>query len=56
MMDQFESEMKNIDSDKFHYVIYASEVVVYDTKGNRIVSCPTENEALEFIDEQKLEQ
>ncbi|WP_181899214.1 hypothetical protein [Lachnotalea glycerini] len=48
--------MMNADSDKFHYVIYASEVVVYDASDNRIVSCPTEDEAVKYIEEQGQEQ
>lgn len=33
----------------FTYRIYASETVVYDGKGRRVVGCPTEQEALEVI-------
>ena len=32
------------------YRIYASETVVYDGKGKRVVGCPTEQEAVEVID------
>ena len=34
----------------FSYRIYASETVVYDGKGKRVVGCPTEQEAVEVID------
>lgn len=34
---------------KLKYIVYDSETVVYDQSGNRIVSCPTEDEAVEFI-------
>lgn len=33
----------------FTYRIYASETVVYDGKGRRVVGCPTEQEAVEVI-------
>lgn len=55
-MVQSESMMMNADSDRFHYVIYPYEVVIYDAKGHRIVSCPTEDEAVEFINELSQEQ
>lgn len=34
-------------------VIYSAEAVVLDDKGSRLVSCPTEDEALEYIREQE---
>lgn len=36
---------------KFYYITYSSETVVYNSDGNKIVACPTEQEAIEFIDE-----
>ncbi|WP_278280980.1 hypothetical protein [[Clostridium] fimetarium] len=41
--------MMNADSDNYSYVIYASEVVVYAADGKKVVSCPTEDEAVEYI-------
>lgn len=35
------------------YLIYPSETTVIDGKGNRVVSCPTEKEAWEYIREQE---
>lgn len=32
-----------------YYVIYDNETVIYDSKGRRILSCPTETEAREYI-------
>ena len=37
-------------------VIYPSEAVVADDKGRRLVSCPTEKEAEEYIREQEGEK
>ena len=39
--------------EKMNTVIYPSETAVIDSKGNRVVSCPTENEAVEYIKEQE---
>lgn len=36
---------------KPYYITYSSETVVYNSDGEKIVSCPTEQEAIEFIDE-----
>lgn len=36
-------------SPPFSYRIFASETVVYDRKGKRVVGCPTEQEAIEVI-------
>ena len=36
---------------KPYYIIYSAETVVYDSNGKKIVACPTEQEAVEFIDE-----
>ena len=32
-----------------YYIIYSTETVVYDSNGVRLVSCPTEQEAVEYI-------
>lgn len=37
------------------YIIYASETVVVNDTGRKVVSCPTELEAVEFIAEQEAE-
>lgn len=34
---------------KYSYIVYPSEVVVYDDCGNAVVKCPTEQEAKEYI-------
>lgn len=36
---------------KHYYITYSSETVVYNPDGKKIVACPTEQEAIEFIDE-----
>ncbi len=36
-----------------YYIIYSSEVVVYDKTGKRVVATATEQEALEYIAEQE---
>lgn len=36
---------------EYQKVIYPSEVVIYDSKGRRVVACPTEKEADEYIKE-----
>ena len=33
-----------------YYITYSAETVVYDSDGNKIVACPTEQEAIEYID------
>lgn len=41
--------------DKYYYlIIYSSETIVFDRTGKKIVACPTEDEAIEYI--QDLEQ
>lgn len=35
---------------KPYYITYSSETVVYNSNGKKIVACPTEQEAIEFID------
>lgn len=37
------------DSGEYSYVIFANEVAVYDKSGKKVVSCPTEEEAVEYI-------
>jgi hypothetical protein len=39
--------------EKLHTLIFPSETAVIDRKGNRVVSCPTEDEAVEYIREQE---
>lgn len=41
--------MKN--DKKYRIIPYPSEHVVVDGAGNKIVSCPTEQEAVEYIEE-----
>ena len=40
-----------MDVKEYRKVIYPSEVVIYDSKGRRVVACPTEEEADEYIEE-----
>jgi len=35
--------------DNYYYVIYDSETVIYDSNNKKVISVPTEAEALEFI-------
>jgi len=35
----------------YSYRVYGAETVVYDKKGKRVVACPTEKEAQEYIKE-----
>lgn len=37
------------DRKKLSLVTFSSETVVFDEKGNRVVACPTEQEAVEYI-------
>lgn len=46
------SDMKNKNK-KLKLIVYPSETIVVDEKGKRVVACPTENEAIEYIREQK---
>jgi len=46
----------NADSDNYSYIIYACEVVVYAADGKKLVSCPTEDEAVEYIRSQAKSQ
>ena len=36
---------------KTYYIIYSSETVVYNSDGKKLVSCPTEQEAIEYIND-----
>jgi len=38
------------------YRTFQSETVVFDNEGNRMVSCPTEEEAIEYIREHQKEE
>lgn len=40
---------------KLKMVEFSSETVVFDEKGNRVVACPTEQEAVEYVREQEQE-
>lgn len=33
-----------------YYITYSNETVVYNSDGEKIVACPTEQEAIEYID------
>lgn len=35
----------------YSIVIMGSETVIFDAYGNKIISCPTEQEAVEYINE-----
>ena len=35
------------------HIILGTETIVIDENGNRVVSCPTEDEAVEYIREQE---
>ena len=37
------------DRKKLSLVTFSSEKVVFDEKGNKVVACPTEQEAIEYI-------
>lgn len=42
------------DRKKLSLVIFSSETVVFDEKGNRVVACPTEQEAVGYIRGQEM--
>ena len=42
------------DRKKLSLVTFSSETVVFDEKGNRVVACPTEQEAVEYIRGQEI--
>lgn len=44
------------DKSKLKIVTFLSETVVFDEKGNKVVACPTEQEAVEYIREQNKRQ
>ena len=35
----------------YSYKIFSSEVVIFDSKGFVVVKCPTEDEAIEYLNE-----
>ena len=35
------------------YIVFSFGVVVFDRSGNRLVECPTEDEAVEWINERR---
>jgi hypothetical protein len=43
--------MKEKNENKYYYITYPSETVVFDRKGKRIAACPIEEEAVEDIKE-----
>ena len=43
--------MKEREGNKYYHTIYPSETTVFDKTGKRIVACPTEDEAVEYIRE-----
>jgi hypothetical protein len=36
-------------AEKYSCIIFSSETVVFDSRGNTVVKCPTEMEAVEYI-------
>ncbi len=36
-------------TEKYSYIIFPSETVVFDSCGNTVVKCPTEAESVEYI-------
>ena len=42
-----------MNANEYKKVIYPTEVVIYDSSGRRVVACPTEKEADEYIEEAK---
>lgn len=40
----------------YYYVVYDNEVVVFNKKGKKIISCPTEDEAIAYIRENSKEE
>ena len=42
------------DRKKLNLVTFSSETVGFDEKGNRVVACPTEQEAVEYIRGQEM--
>ena len=41
------------DKRKLKMVEFSSETVIFDEKGNRVIACPTEQEAVEYVREQE---
>lgn len=50
-MNPLSSHLRGIMPDKkeLSIVTFSSETVVFDGKGDRVVACPTEQEAVEYI-------
>ena len=51
MRDVLQQSITIMNVKEYQKVIYPSEVVVYDSSGRRVVACPTEQEADEYIEE-----
>lgn len=43
------------DKRKLKMVEFSSETVIFDEKGNRVIVCPTEQEAVEYVRKQEQE-
>ncbi len=55
-MNPLSSRLRRIMPDKkeLSIVTFSSETVVFDGKGDRVVACPTEQEAVEYIRGQEI--
>lgn len=55
-MNLLSSRLRRIMPDKkeLSIVTFSSETVVFDGKGDRVVACPTEQEAVEYIRGQEI--
>lgn len=51
MRDVLQQSITIMNVNEYQKVIYPSEVVVYESSGRRVVACPTEQEADEYIEE-----
>lgn len=45
---------QNLNKKELSIVTFSSETVVFDGKGDRVVACPTEQEAVEYIRGQEI--
>jgi hypothetical protein len=43
--------MVGMDAKKTYYITFQSETVVFDGNDNKLVGCPTEDEAKEYIEQ-----
>ena len=43
--------MVGMDAKKTYYITFQRETAVFDGDGNKLVSCPTEDEAKEYIEQ-----